>query len=74
MYQLNDNDIINTISVTLGAIARDRAAFGEGRGPIVLERVTCTGKEDSLYNCSSPGFGVHSCNHHQDAGVICQCE
>ena len=61
---------------SIGAVARSRATFGQGSGLIFLVRVACLGREDSLLNCSHmhPGVGAQSCNHHQDAGVICQCK
>ena len=54
------------------------AVFGEGRGPIFLERLGCHGTESELIGdagCSpdSP-LGVHSCQHSQDAGVVCTGE
>lgn len=46
--------------------------FGVGEGPIFLDRVTCDGHEDRLLDCPSMGLEVHSCNHNQDAGVVCR--
>ena len=45
--------------------------FGGGIGPILLDRVGCSGTESSLLNCSHSGVGIHSCGHSEDAGVIC---
>lgn len=42
-----------------------------GLGPIFLDNVKCTGKEERLVDCKHAGFGVHNCVHHEDAGVIC---
>lgn len=44
--------------------------FGSGTGAILMSKVNCNGDEKSLSNCShssEPG----SCDHDEDAGVIC---
>ncbi|NXL62292.1 C163A protein, partial [Chordeiles acutipennis] len=51
--------------------ALNRAPFGEGSGPTWLYRVDCRGDEPTLWNCSHPGWGVFSCPHYFDTGVIC---
>ncbi|XP_053824338.1 deleted in malignant brain tumors 1 protein-like [Vidua chalybeata] len=51
--------------------APPRARFGPGRGPVWLDRLTCTGEEAAPHECRHRGWGVHSCQHSEDAGVVC---
>lgn len=53
----------------LGAVARLRATFGQGTGPIYLDDVRCVGTEASIQNCSL--LLTHNCVHAEDAGVTC---
>ncbi|NXD58523.1 C163A protein, partial [Corvus moneduloides] len=51
--------------------ALSEAAFGEGAGPIWLEKVHCKGTELSLWDCpTKPLFGKN-CDHKEDAAVNC---
>ncbi|XP_078101049.1 uromodulin-like isoform X2 [Sander vitreus] len=54
--------------------ATSSAYFGQGTGPIWMDQVSCTGSESLLSECGHRGFGTHSCNHGEDAGVICSDE
>ena len=59
-------------SVSRGpARARTMAYFGEGKGPIHVDNVKCTGNERSLADCIKQDIGRHNCRHSEDAGVIC---
>ncbi|XP_008844275.1 neurotrypsin [Nannospalax galili] len=53
------------------ARARTMAYFGEGKGPIHMDNVKCTGNERSLADCIKRDIGRHNCRHSEDAGVIC---
>lgn len=53
------------------ARARTMAYFGEGKGPIHVDNVKCTGSERSLADCIKQDIGTHNCRHSEDAGVIC---
>ena len=46
--------------------------FGPGAGQIWLDNVNCGAlKPDRLDQCGHHGWGVHDCDHHEDAGVRC---
>nr|XP_060615988.1 soluble scavenger receptor cysteine-rich domain-containing protein SSC5D-like [Anolis sagrei ordinatus] len=47
------------------------ARLGRGTGPIWLQQMNCTGKEDFLRQCPKGQWGEHSCNHSRDASVEC---
>ncbi|NXE57188.1 C163A protein, partial [Casuarius casuarius] len=48
-----------------------RAHFGQGQGPIWLDEVNCTGTEAALSECKDKDWGVHGCEHGEDASVVC---
>lgn len=64
----------HAINMCAGAIARRRAYFGSGSGPILLADMFCSGDESSLLDCNRNMFGMLSCNHFEDAGVTCEGE
>ncbi|XP_019411077.1 PREDICTED: neurotrypsin-like [Crocodylus porosus] len=53
------------------AKAKIMAYFGEGHGPIHLDKVECSGSERALEECTKSDSGIHNCLHSEDAGVIC---
>ncbi|XP_039874446.1 deleted in malignant brain tumors 1 protein-like isoform X2 [Simochromis diagramma] len=48
-----------------------KAYFGRGQDQIWLDEMECTGHEMLLADCPHKGFGVHDCNHNEDAGLVC---
>ena len=49
-----------------------RAGFGSGVGPIWMSDLRCRGTENKLEDCPFEGWGVTTCSHREDAGLICQ--
>ena len=60
------------ILLSIGAVARSRAAFGPGNGSIFMDNVVCDGNEVRLTDCASNPLAAHNCLHSEDAGVVCQ--
>ncbi|KAK7913411.1 hypothetical protein WMY93_013622 [Mugilogobius chulae] len=60
----------------LGHSGRAVAAggFGQSKGPLHLDRVRCTGKEEFLGECPSLGQSAQGCKRRQDAGVRCDVQ
>lgn len=48
--------------------------FGVGSGPILLDDVSCTGKEPSLLLCNKREWLRHDCTHHEDVNIACSTE
>ena len=61
----------NTYCLYTGATAHSNAYFGEGRGPIQLDSVECSGYEISLTDCEIQDT-ESSQGHSLDVGVKCQ--
>ena len=60
---------------TTRAFAFGMAPFGQGTGPIHLDEVGCTGREQTLISCPhNDPVGEHNCVHYEDAGVRCHLE
>ncbi|KAL8599286.1 hypothetical protein ACOMHN_008001 [Nucella lapillus] len=53
------------------AVIANTAVTGPGTGTIWLSDLQCTGSEANIASCRHSGYGIHSCNHGQDAGVYC---
>ncbi|KAL8599291.1 hypothetical protein ACOMHN_008006 [Nucella lapillus] len=53
------------------AVIAGTAVTGPGTGTIWLSDLQCTGSEANIASCRHSGYGIHSCNHGQDAGVYC---
>lgn len=47
--------------------------FAPGRGPVHLDELNCTGREENLWDCPAVK-DENDCGHKEDAGVICSGE
>ena len=72
-WDLTDANVVCG-SIGLGAAtdAFQRAFFGQGTGTIVLDDVSCSGDETSIFDCGNAGLGIHNCGHSEDASVRCE--
>uniref|UniRef100_A0A3P9CX27 SRCR domain-containing protein n=1 Tax=Maylandia zebra TaxID=106582 RepID=A0A3P9CX27_9CICH len=71
-WDLNDAEVVCRQLNCGSALQTPRTAyFGAGTGQIWLNNVTCSRSESSLIGCQHSGFGSNTCEHGQDAAVIC---
>ena len=49
-------------------------SYTESVWPIHINDLNCTGSEESVWECPHNGIVGYSCNHRQDASVVCQGE
>nr|XP_046273863.1 T-cell differentiation antigen CD6-like isoform X2 [Scatophagus argus] len=71
-WDLRDADVV---CAQLGcgyalSVAGQGGSFPPGRGPVHLDELNCTGKEDNLWACPA-AQDDSDCGHKEDAGVVC---
>ena len=59
-------------SLFAGAIPLTDSLFAEESRPVLITSLSCTGDEQSIYNCSINTGAPQGCGRFEDAGVICQ--
>ena len=62
------------LDVKFSGASAQTNAYTEGTWYIHINDLNCTGEEDSIWDCPQNELSGYSCNHYQDASVICQCK
>ncbi|XP_009078636.1 PREDICTED: scavenger receptor cysteine-rich type 1 protein M130, partial [Acanthisitta chloris] len=71
-WDMADADVVcRQLGCGSAVSALSEAAFGEGTGPIWLEKVHCKGTELSLWDCPAKLLLDKNCDHKEDAAVNC---
>ncbi len=71
-WGINDAQVVcRQLGYTYAVKALPGHVVPDGTGQIWLDNVRCTGSEQNLTNCYHNGWGNHTCQHSQDAGVKC---
>lgn len=73
MQRRNNNSHVTCMYHYSGASALINS-YTEGTWYVHIRDLNCTGNESSIWDCPMNGLSDYSCNHYDDASVICQCE
>jgi len=76
-WDLRDGNVVCRVLGYLRAkqVACCNSFRGRHTPPMMLDDMSCTGKESSLFSCKHGGWGVHNCAEGaEEAGVICTNE
>uniref|UniRef100_A0A8C9ERL6 Soluble scavenger receptor cysteine-rich domain-containing protein SSC5D n=1 Tax=Pavo cristatus TaxID=9049 RepID=A0A8C9ERL6_PAVCR len=68
---LDANVVCRQLGCGRALSAPGHAQFGQGSGIVWLDGVNCTGFEYSLSACLAKPWGITTCDHWADAGVVC---
>ena len=63
--------VFNPTIFYTGSIAAT-GSYTESSKPVYINDLNCTGSEESVWECPRNGIEGYSCNHRQDASVMCQ--
>ena len=58
--------------IQTGAIGLTDAQFAEENNPIAITSINCAGTEERVVDCNRNTGVLSSCDHFEDAGVVCQ--
>ncbi|XP_053315156.1 scavenger receptor cysteine-rich domain-containing group B protein-like [Spea bombifrons] len=71
-WDLGDANVVcRQVGCGSALVAPKGAVFGQGSGPVWLEKVFCNGSESLLSHCGALISRVGGCDHAQDSSVIC---
>lgn len=71
-WDINDANVVcRQLGFSSASSAPHSAAYGQGADPIWMDMVNCQGEEASLFKCPHRGWGIHYCDHSEDASVVC---
>ncbi|XP_077169359.1 scavenger receptor cysteine-rich domain-containing protein DMBT1-like [Paroedura picta] len=71
-WDLEDAEVVCRYLGCGTALSAPRGSrFGDGAGPVWLDGINCTGKENAVSKCPAKEWGTHDCTHSEEAGVVC---
>ena len=65
--------IANLVTFCTGASALFNR-FNEGQWNVHINDLNCTGNEGTIWDCPHNSLDNYTCNHYDDAAVVCQCK
>ena len=66
--------IVHFLKYFISGASAQINSYTEGTWYVHINDLNCTGEEETIWDCPQNGLSGYSCNHSQDASVICQCK